>query len=62
MDGLANQIADVIRSAAPEVVVTWDPSGGYGHPDNIMVHHGATAGSPTLVYVAYSPTRAARPL
>jgi LmbE family N-acetylglucosaminyl deacetylase len=24
-------------------VATWDPSGGYGHPDHIAVHHHATA-------------------
>jgi LmbE family N-acetylglucosaminyl deacetylase len=32
-----------IRQRKPDVVVTWDASGGYGHPDHIAAHHHATA-------------------
>jgi LmbE family N-acetylglucosaminyl deacetylase len=32
-----------IRERRPDVVVTWDASGGYGHPDHIATHHHATA-------------------
>lgn len=32
-----------IRELRPDVVATWDASGGYGHPDHIAVHHHATA-------------------
>ncbi|QDC13813.1 MULTISPECIES: N-acetyl-1-D-myo-inositol-2-amino-2-deoxy-alpha-D-glucopyranoside deacetylase [Rhodococcus] len=33
----------VIRELRPHVVVTYDPVGGYGHPDHIRVHHVVTA-------------------
>lgn len=29
---------DAIRDVRPHVVVTYDPSGGYGHPDHVMAH------------------------
>ena len=28
----------VIRDVRPQVVVTYDPNGGYGHPDHVMAH------------------------
>jgi N-acetyl-1-D-myo-inositol-2-amino-2-deoxy-alpha-D-glucopyranoside deacetylase len=31
-------VADVIRQVRPDVVVTYDPQGGYGHPDHIQTH------------------------
>ncbi|UYP20940.1 N-acetyl-1-D-myo-inositol-2-amino-2-deoxy-alpha-D-glucopyranoside deacetylase [Rhodococcus sp. Z13] len=33
----------VIRETRPHVVVTYDPVGGYGHPDHIAVHERVTA-------------------
>jgi LmbE family N-acetylglucosaminyl deacetylase len=33
----------VIRERRPDVIVTWDESGGYGHPDHVATHHHATA-------------------
>lgn len=35
--------AAVIRDVGPRLVITWDPSGGYGHPDHRAVHRFATA-------------------
>ena len=32
------QLADVIADLRPHVVVTYDPGGGYGHPDHIQTH------------------------
>jgi len=32
------QMADVIAELRPHVVVTYDPGGGYGHPDHIQAH------------------------
>lgn len=34
---------DVVRDVRPHVVVTYDPNGGYGHPDHIMAHRIASA-------------------
>ncbi|MBO1756312.1 PIG-L family deacetylase [Allobranchiibius sp. CTAmp26] len=31
-------VAGVVRELAPDVVVTYDRHGGYGHPDHIQVH------------------------
>ncbi len=33
----------LIREQRPHVVVTYDPNGGYGHPDHIHAHHVTTA-------------------
>ncbi len=33
------QVADVIAELRPHAVVTYDPGGGYGHPDHIRAHH-----------------------
>ena len=35
--------ADVIAELRPHVVVTYDPGGGYGHPDHIAAHRVTTA-------------------
>jgi N-acetyl-1-D-myo-inositol-2-amino-2-deoxy-alpha-D-glucopyranoside deacetylase len=40
---VVGQLADVIAELRPHVVVTYDPDGGYGHPDHIRAHHVATA-------------------
>lgn len=34
----AGELADVITHLRPHVVVTYDPGGGYGHPDHIHTH------------------------
>lgn len=38
VDTVAERIADIIRKVRPHVVVTFDPFGGYGHPDHIVMH------------------------
>jgi N-acetyl-1-D-myo-inositol-2-amino-2-deoxy-alpha-D-glucopyranoside deacetylase len=47
----------IIRGLRPHVVVTYDPNGGYGHPDHVHTHTVTTAavaaagsGSPTTDY------------
>lgn len=36
-------LAAVIRGLRPHVVVSYDPHGGYGHPDHVHAHHVTTA-------------------
>jgi N-acetyl-1-D-myo-inositol-2-amino-2-deoxy-alpha-D-glucopyranoside deacetylase len=36
-------LVDIIRTSRPHVVVTYDPNGGYGHPDHIQTHVVTTA-------------------
>ena len=42
LDQVAGEIADVIREVKPQVVLTFDPIGGYRHPDHIFIHEAAT--------------------
>lgn len=35
---VTSQIVELLRRFRPQVVVTHDPAGGYGHPDHIAVH------------------------
>ncbi len=42
-DGVVHLMVRLIRELKPAVVVTWDKSGGYGHPDHVACHHHATA-------------------
>ncbi|WP_422745514.1 N-acetyl-1-D-myo-inositol-2-amino-2-deoxy-alpha-D-glucopyranoside deacetylase [Mycobacterium sp. WMMD1722] len=39
----AGALAGVIDDFRPHVVVTYDPDGGYGHPDHIQTHRVTTA-------------------
>jgi len=42
-DEVVSQLAAVIAELRPHVVVTYDPGGGYGHPDHIQAHRVTTA-------------------
>jgi len=43
IDALVQQLAEYIRRLQPEVIVTHDPFGGYGHPDHIRLCETVTA-------------------
>ncbi|BCL27916.1 N-acetyl-1-D-myo-inositol-2-amino-2-deoxy-alpha-D-glucopyranoside deacetylase [Streptomyces aurantiacus] len=38
VDEAAADLVRVIREVRPQVLVTYDPNGGYGHPDHIQAH------------------------
>ena len=38
VDEAAADLVEVIRELRPQVLVTYDPDGGYGHPDHIQAH------------------------
>jgi len=38
LDEAAAHLVEVIREVRPQVLVTYDPDGGYGHPDHIQAH------------------------
>ncbi len=42
-DDAVGALVAVIRELRPHVVVTYDPEGGYGHPDHIHAHEVTTA-------------------
>jgi N-acetyl-1-D-myo-inositol-2-amino-2-deoxy-alpha-D-glucopyranoside deacetylase/mycothiol S-conjugate amidase len=41
MNEVVEKIVKVIRELHPEVVITFDPIGGYRHPDHIAIHNAA---------------------
>ncbi len=52
LEEVAGRIVKIIRDIEPDVVITHDAGGGYGHPDHIATHNATvkafyTAGDPT---------------
>ncbi len=43
---VTRQVVALIRALRPQVVVTFNPYGGYGHPDHIKVHKATIAAFP----------------
>jgi LmbE family N-acetylglucosaminyl deacetylase len=43
MDVLAGQVADIVHQLQPQVVLTFDPYGAYGHPDHVAIHKATVA-------------------
>jgi LmbE family N-acetylglucosaminyl deacetylase len=42
-DVLAGQVAELMRRLRPQVVLTFGPFGGYGHPDHVAMHRATVA-------------------
>lgn len=42
-DAVVRSLVAIIRETRPQLVFTWDPGGGYGHPDHIAVHRHTVA-------------------
>ena len=42
---LAERVRQIMDAEGIDVLIGYDPSGGYGHPDHIQVHHVARAAS-----------------
>jgi N-acetyl-1-D-myo-inositol-2-amino-2-deoxy-alpha-D-glucopyranoside deacetylase len=43
LEAAVDAAVEVIREVRPQVVITYDSNGDYGHPDHIMAHRVATA-------------------
>jgi len=55
-DAAVAAAVEVVREVRPQVVVTYDPNGDYGHPDHVMAHRVATAAveqNPDIVAKVY---------
>jgi N-acetyl-1-D-myo-inositol-2-amino-2-deoxy-alpha-D-glucopyranoside deacetylase len=37
-DRVIRQLVQIIRKFKPQIIVTFEPNGGYGHPDHIAIH------------------------
>jgi mycothiol S-conjugate amidase len=44
-----------IRSIRPQVIITFDPTGGYGHPDHIAIHQHTIAAVNAAADPTYAP-------
>lgn len=55
VDTAAPYLVEVIRETRPQVLVTYDPDGGYGHPDHIQAHRVATRAAELAADPAYRP-------
>ncbi len=49
----ANEVAKVIRETKPQVLVTYDEFGNYGHPDHIQAHRVAMYGAQLAAVPSY---------
>ncbi len=54
-DVVVRQLVEIIRRERPGAIITFDPSGGYGHPDHVAIHHHATAAVSAAGAVTYAP-------
>jgi N-acetyl-1-D-myo-inositol-2-amino-2-deoxy-alpha-D-glucopyranoside deacetylase len=51
----ADLLVPVVREVRPQVVVTYDENGGYGHPDHIQAHRVATYALALAAAASYRP-------
>jgi len=51
----ASHLVEVIREVRPQVMVTYDEFGGYGHPDHIQAHRVATYAAALAAVPSYRP-------
>lgn len=56
LDEAVGAVVAVIREIRPHVVITYDPNGGYGHPDHIQAHAITTAAVEAAATAAYPET------
>ncbi|WP_406454422.1 N-acetyl-1-D-myo-inositol-2-amino-2-deoxy-alpha-D-glucopyranoside deacetylase [Streptomyces sp. NBC_00876] len=55
VDEAAGYLVEVIREVRPQVLVTYDPDGGYGHPDHIQAHRVAMRAAELAADPAHTP-------
>ncbi|GAA1412395.1 N-acetyl-1-D-myo-inositol-2-amino-2-deoxy-alpha-D -glucopyranoside deacetylase [Kitasatospora putterlickiae] len=55
VDEAAGRLVAVVREVRPQVLVTYDERGGYGHPDHIQAHRVATRAVELAADPAYRP-------
>jgi N-acetyl-1-D-myo-inositol-2-amino-2-deoxy-alpha-D-glucopyranoside deacetylase len=61
LDEAAGHLAQVIREVRPQVLVTYDTNGGYGHPDHIQAHRVAMRGYRLAADPGFRPMGAGEP-
>jgi LmbE family N-acetylglucosaminyl deacetylase len=57
LDDAAGKLAAVLREERPEVVITYDADGVYGHPDHIKAHFVTNAALDALASEGWTPKK-----
>ncbi|MBA3264854.1 MAG: N-acetyl-1-D-myo-inositol-2-amino-2-deoxy-alpha-D-glucopyranoside deacetylase [Nocardioidaceae bacterium] len=52
---VSNHLVEIIREIRPQVLVTYDESGGYGHPDHVQAHRVAMYAQVLAAVPSYRP-------
>ncbi|UQA93281.1 N-acetyl-1-D-myo-inositol-2-amino-2-deoxy-alpha-D-glucopyranoside deacetylase [Streptomyces halobius] len=55
LDEAAAHLVAVVREIQPQVLVTYDPNGGYGHPDHIQAHRVAMRAAELAAQAEFRP-------
>ena len=55
LDEAVRDLVAIVREVRPQVVVTYDDNGGYGHPDHIQAHRVTVAAFDAAADPAYAP-------
>ncbi|MDF3298065.1 N-acetyl-1-D-myo-inositol-2-amino-2-deoxy-alpha-D-glucopyranoside deacetylase [Streptomyces tropicalis] len=55
VDAAAAHLVEVVREVRPQVLVTYDDHGGYGHPDHIQAHRIAMRAADLAADPAFGP-------
>jgi N-acetyl-1-D-myo-inositol-2-amino-2-deoxy-alpha-D-glucopyranoside deacetylase len=55
----ASELVSVIRETRPQVLITYDTNGGYGHPDHIQAHRVAMYAAQLAAVPSFRPDRGA---
>ena len=58
---VAQEVAGYIRLLKPQVVLTFDPIGGYRHPDHIAIHHATVRAFHLAADVDFADSRVLQP-
>src|SRR5688572_25500796 len=57
LDEAAGHLVEVIREVRPQVLVTYDPNGFYGHPDHIQAHRVAMRAAELAAARGFGPEK-----
>jgi N-acetyl-1-D-myo-inositol-2-amino-2-deoxy-alpha-D-glucopyranoside deacetylase len=57
LDTAAGHLVDVLREVRPQVLVTYDPNGFYGHPDHIQSHRVAMRAAELATKEGFGPDK-----
>nr|MDT0661689.1 N-acetyl-1-D-myo-inositol-2-amino-2-deoxy-alpha-D-glucopyranoside deacetylase [Micromonospora sp. DSM 115978] len=57
LDEAAGHLVEIMREVRPQVMVTYDPNGFYGHPDHIQAHRVAMRAAELAAPQGFGPTK-----